>query len=941
MRNKIFKLYIIGIFFLFTFGLVFGQTASGKLAGMVTDRDTGEPLIGANVIIQGTQFGAATDIDGNYFILNIQPGSYSVKVSYVGYTSQTIQNVRVVPGVTYELNTSLASGYNLDEIVVTDVKLFEEKATNTVKVIDSEQISRLPVRGISSIASLQSGVVSSEGSGGADGNASINVRGGRSGEVLYIIDGIPQNNVLNNQSRAQVSDNAIEQMSFQVGGYEAKYGQAQSGIINVTTKSGKPKYSIYAEAVSSSFTDDYGYNLYSANLSGPIFPGNADHTVFLSAERGWFLDSDPSAVSLYFESIDKKYTAKPNNSAGVWRFTARTKHAIGNFSINLGTNINTRNTKGYIHSYAKNNSEFFPDLDYNNYSLYSRISQTLSSNSFWNLNLGYRLYQFEQSDPHFGDNLYLYGDSLTFANRFGITLAADGQRPFRDDNNVFYEYGRINNLYSKNEDNSFTLDFDFTTQQKNHLLEIGFGGNYHIVRDYGVNPVQLAAFDDDLAEFDKFERLQPTVYGFDITGKNKTSVGSGRFEPKTPLFAYGYIQDRFELDDLVLNLGIRVDYFDTQEDVLKNPSLPFAGGSNPNDFDDGDFKTKDVELLVSPRIGLGFPVTSSTVFHAQYGRFVQQPSLTDLFIGPYDLVSFLNMSPQYVIDGTIQSEETTQYELGFRQIINNNIALNITAFYKNIKGLVNRTNNFFQRSPGGEIIGYIAPSNSDFGTTKGLALSLDVSRTKYLSLSAQYTFSIAEGTGSSTSSSQTAVFRNLDNAAPKVIAPLDFDQTHTATLNVDLYSPKGEGGILEMTGANILLSYNSGRPYTPLDKYNILASTSGGASTTGYVNSRRMPGTFRIDLKLEKSFAFGNLLVSPYLWIENLLDSDNIVNIYRSTGDAYSTGYLITAEGRADVENNGTGFEQDYRALERDPNNFGIPRLIKLGIKVNFSNIMF
>ncbi len=103
-----------------------------------------------------------------------------------------------------------------------------------------------------------------------------------------------------------------------------------------------------------------------------------------------------------------------------------------------------------------------------------------------------------------------------------------------------------------------------------------------------------------------------------------------------------------------------------------------------------------------------------------------------------------------------------------------------------------------------------------------------------------------------------------------------------------------------MLNANILLSYNSGRPYTPLDKYNILSSTSGASSTIGYVNSRRLPSTFRVDLKVEKSFSVGNLTISPYLWIENLLDADNIVNIYRSTGDAYSTGYLLTDEGKAE-----------------------------------------
>jgi outer membrane receptor protein involved in Fe transport len=278
---RIYTNFLFALLCLFTASL-FAQTGVGKLSGKVVDAETQEPLIGANVVVLNTDWGAATDIEGNYFILNIPPGTYEVRFSFVGYAQKTIQEVRVVAGVTYELNAELSTDFTLPDIVVQDRKLFEEKATNTVKVIDADQISRLPVRGVSNIASLQSGVVVQEGSGGQSGNATINVRGGRGSEVLYIVDGVPQNNLYNRSSVTQVSNVAIEQISFQVGGYEAKYGQAQSGIVNVTTKSGQPTYDIFADVVSSSFTDNYGYNLYSGTLSGPIIPGIPEHTFFLS-----------------------------------------------------------------------------------------------------------------------------------------------------------------------------------------------------------------------------------------------------------------------------------------------------------------------------------------------------------------------------------------------------------------------------------------------------------------------------------------------------------------------------------------------------------------------------------------------------------------------------------------------------------------------------------
>jgi len=159
--NKFFTNVLVALSLLILTSSAFAQSGVGKISGKVLDADTREPLIGANILLLNTNSGAATDIDGNYFILNINPGTYNAKVSYVGYAPKTIQGVRIVANLTYELNVDLST----DE----DKKFFEEKATNTVRVIDSEMISRLPVRGVSSIVSLQSGVVVQDGSGGQDG----------------------------------------------------------------------------------------------------------------------------------------------------------------------------------------------------------------------------------------------------------------------------------------------------------------------------------------------------------------------------------------------------------------------------------------------------------------------------------------------------------------------------------------------------------------------------------------------------------------------------------------------------------------------------------------------------------------------------------------------------------------------------------------------------
>lgn len=919
----------------------FSQTGVGKLSGKVVDATTKEPLIGANIIIENSGLGAATDINGDYFILNISPGTYSIRFSYVGYAPKTITEVRIVAGITFELNLELSTDFTLDEVVVVDKKMFEQKATNTTKVYDSETIGKLPVKGVENIAGLNAGVVVADGSGGASGNATINVRGGRGNEVLYIVDGVPQNDLYTGSNYSQVSNAAIEQISFQIGGYEAKYGQAQSGVINVTTKSGSPFYSLFLDGLTSSFTDNYGYNLYSATLGGPFIPGNGNHTFFLSGERGWFLDRSPSAVMPEFPTVDYFPDHLPGNSDGVWRFTARTAHRMGDWQVRLGANLNTRDLQTYNHSYAKQNSPNNPRTKRDNLSLSARISQNVSNNAFWNVNVGYKAFNNEQGDGVWFDDLEAYGDSIKHAAR-GITLPFNGGRINFDENGIFAQKGRVFNGYSKINNESITFDADFTAQISNHLLEAGGGVNYSTLRLYNIGPIGLASNNlKGLTDAERYNRLQPTVFGYDVTGKTKTSSGDP-LEPKNPLVAYAYIQDRFELSDMVLNLGVRFDYFDTKADILRNPLLPYSLG-DPNKYDAADFITKEAETYFSPRIGLGFPVTENTVFHAQYGKFIQQPSLDQIYTVINALNNLITDNNLGVNNGWVNSEITTQYEIGFRQSVGDFAAVNLTAFYKNTEGLVNSATVFFRRSEGGELLRYITPTNTDFGTIKGLAFSLDIQRISFFSVGVDYTYSIAEGTGSSTGSSFTAAFRNVTGEIPKVIAPLDFDQRHTGVVNVDFTIPQGQLGFLEMLSTNILLRFNSGRPYTPLESQNLLAGASNFGNTKGYVNSAYGPGNFRVDIKLEKSFRIGDAYITPYLWVENLFDADNPVSVYQSTGDPYTTGWINTSEGRKTALStpNPQGYISDYTAFERNPFNFGSPRLIKLGLKVNFAKITF
>lgn len=924
----------------------FSQTASGKISGKITDTDTGEPIIGANVSLVNTSLGASTNIEGEYVILNVLPGTYAVRISYVGYQSQLIEGVRVVAGVTRPLDVKMkVAAVEIGDVIVTaERKFFEEKATNDVRVYDSKQVENLPVKGVEKILGIQAGAVTQEGDGGVAGNATVNVRGGRGGEVLYVIDGIPQNDLFTGNTFAQVSSDAIEQVSFQLGGFEAKYGQAQSGIANVTTKSGTSSYSFAANVRTSTLTDEFDYNVYNGSISGPLFPGLTNHSIYLFAERGWFKDGDPSAVGPLVPSIGLDLKYRPNNEDAVWRFSGKTIHDMSFIKLILNTNINFRNSRDYIHRYVKNNSHHNPRREVRNYSFGARLSRSLTSNSVINVNVGYTRSREEVGDGLFFRNLEAYGDP-----RLNPELAAKnlniGSRIGLDRVGVFYDAGRVSNSYTNQKSDKYSASFDFNAQFGKHEIELGGEYNLHTFRRYEITPVQLSFPGKDTVSFEQRARLTtPFYFGFDVSGQRETAtdeidpVTNVNIGPRKPIIAAAYVQDKYELQDLTLKLGVRMDYFDTKAYALKDETLPFDPVTGAPVLE----KVKS-ELIFSPRIGLAFPITATTKFYAGYGKFVQQPKLEDVYTDFYDIDQLKTDQNFGVNTGRLRSEVTTAYELGFNQILGENSAsLGINLFYKNTEKLVNTTTRFYQRQPGGQLLRYYGPSNYDFGTIKGATLTLDVRKIKYLSLALNYTFQIAEGTGSSTNSSLTATFRNVNGEVPIIISPLDFDQRHTGTVNINFSTGADELGFLENVSANFLAVFASGRPYTPLQSQDLLAGSTNYGDTKGYVNSAFGPGSFSVSMQFEKLFKVGQLSIAPYVLVENLFAATNVVEVYQSTGDPYTTGFLLTDQGRRIVQdqnqNGNPNYESDYKAFERDPSNFGIPQQIRLGIKVGFGS---
>ncbi len=229
MQRKLFVL-IFAIFSIIT--MVFAGT-SGKVAGLVLDNDTGEPLIGVNVMLAGTTQGAATDLEGYFTILNVPPGIYEVAASSIGYKTFRIQDIRISVDHTTNIDINMESSVIEGEevIVIAQKELIQKGLTSSESSISSDELEAMPVESFAGLLATQAGVTQ-----GSDGK--LHVRGGRSSEVTYMVDGLPVSSDLG----LSLSTNVISELTLISGTFNAEYGKAMSGIVNIATKEGAKKF---------------------------------------------------------------------------------------------------------------------------------------------------------------------------------------------------------------------------------------------------------------------------------------------------------------------------------------------------------------------------------------------------------------------------------------------------------------------------------------------------------------------------------------------------------------------------------------------------------------------------------------------------------------------------------------------------------------------------
>ena len=250
------KLYLLFATVLFS-AVAFAQT--GTLKGTVLDALSGEAIPFANVIIErnGTQTaGTTTDFDGKFTIKPIEPGTYTVKATFVGYQTYVMTGLIISTNKITFQDLKLSSGIQKGEVVIVEYKkplIDQDNITGTTKT--AEEIVALPTRSVASVAATTAGIYQK------DEGESLNVRGSRSDATDYYIDGIKVRGSLG------VPQSAIEQITVMTGGLPAQYGDVTGGIISITTKGPSNKFYGGAEVESSSLFDKYNKNLFGINLS--------------------------------------------------------------------------------------------------------------------------------------------------------------------------------------------------------------------------------------------------------------------------------------------------------------------------------------------------------------------------------------------------------------------------------------------------------------------------------------------------------------------------------------------------------------------------------------------------------------------------------------------------------------------------------------------------
>ena len=418
----------------------------------------------------------------------------------------------------------------------------------------------------------------------------------------------------------------------------------------------------------------------------------------------------------------------------------------------------------------------------------------------------------------------------------------------------------------------------------------------------------------DLTFLDRFTAVFPVGDEFE-----KVLVNNGEYNRK-PTEASAYIQDKIEFDGLIVNIGLRWDYFNSDGPVLldeTDPNIVFEERRADLE-EDQIFKKSKSKSQLSPRLGVSFPISESGVVHFSYGWFFQIPNFNLLYQNPFfrlgtsgsgliGLIGNADLRPQKTING----------EIGLKQSLSSNTSVEVTAYFRDINDLAGTaTDPILIRGTSARYGKFV---NSDFGFIRGIILRFDQRIADDLSVNLDYTYQVAKGNASD----PAAVFNaaQAKQEREQQIVPLDWDQTHTANVSMTYANQEQNWGF------GIISSFGSGLPYTPSQT---TQQTGVILPTTIQLNSQAKPTTWDLDLTAYKGFSMGDAQLQVFAKIDNLFDRQNEYGVFGDTGrSTYSLQKNVDA---ASFQGNSAFLDRWYTR----PGFYAEPRRVTLGVSYRF-----
>lgn len=908
---------------------------TGKIAGKIIDAQTKQPLPGVNVIIEGTTMGAATNLKGEYFILNIPPGIYTVQAQMIGYTPLRKEKVRVNIDQTTLLNFQLSSTVlqlSKAVTVVAERPAVQKDRTYSMAAVSSNQIQSLPAQEMSDVLQLQAGLVK-------DSFGALHIRGGRSGEVAYWIDGVAATDVYSGDLGVQVDNSSIKEMQVISGTFNAEYGQAMSGIVNIVTKEGSKRYkgqlkSYFGDYVTRHTSLFPHLNVINpldiqnmqGSISGPI-PFSKKKLLFYSLGRYFYDNGWLYGKKIYLpQGVPGDSSWVPMNFSRRYFFQTKLTYKINpSFKLNYQIFFNKHNFRMYDQYFKYN-----PEGDYKRFekSLTHQwaINQVLSQSTFYTLrvtNFFHKYYQYvyqnplstpdyirdskdstlyrvNPADPHG----YVHPDSLNPPASYSLARAGTQMDHFQRSTGYW------------------VAKFDITSQVNiRHELKSGLEfRRYTLKYDwFRIQPRRVGS-----EEIRPFEPAIPPI-----------STPYHDVYTHHPYELSGYIQDKIELKSIIMNIGIRYDMFYANAKALADPSDPdiyfpakarhtyknYAPGVPDSALvpytlaEREKFWYRDVKpkMQLSPRLAIAYPITDRGVIHFSYGHFFQMPLFEYLYASP-DYKVTQSSGSSVVGNPDLKAQRTVEYEIGLQQEIVKNVVMDATLFYRDVRDWVGTSPPIEVAIPG---VWYSQYENKDYSNVRGITLSIQKRLANHYSASLDYSFMIAEGTYSNPNDAFNAL---QAKRAPRLqMIPLNWDQRHTVNANI------GFGG--KAWWVSLLGRFYTGLPYTPSFRKGTLVGASAYSGLRD--NSARKPDILTFDLYLNRNFKIGRQTVSLFANIYNLFDRKNATNVYSDTGKPdYTMEMLYIGKSPERV---GT-----VKEVFTHPDWYRHPREIQLGAALNF-----